>query len=196
MTFFSKILEKLYSNFKLLNLKRHGKYCVIKKGAVLIGKENFHFGHSVYVGRFSRIEAIQEYNGKKYYPELVVGDNVSIQWFTHIACANRIIIGRDCLIAGNVFITDHNHGFSSSLTWKIPPAKLDLETNEVTIGERCWIGEGVIILPGVTIGEDSIIGAGSVVTKSVPKNSIAVGNPARVVKKRTEGGDWRSITAL
>jgi acetyltransferase-like isoleucine patch superfamily enzyme len=52
----------------------------------------------------------------------------------------------------------------------------------VRIEKGCWIGEKVIILPGVNIGERSIIGAGSVVTKSIPAYSIAVGNPARVIK--------------
>ena len=53
----------------------------------------------------------------------------------------------------------------------------------VTIEDGCWIGGGVIILPGVTIGQKSAIGAGSVVTKDIPANSLAVGNPCRVIRK-------------
>ena len=52
----------------------------------------------------------------------------------------------------------------------------------ITIGEDCWIGGGAIICPGVTIGNRCIIGAGSVVTKDIPNDSIAVGNPAKVIK--------------
>lgn len=52
----------------------------------------------------------------------------------------------------------------------------------ITIGEDCWIGGGAIICPGVTIGNRCIIGAGSVVTKDIPDDSIAVGNPAKVIK--------------
>lgn len=55
----------------------------------------------------------------------------------------------------------------------------------VTIGEDCWIGGHVVILPGVTIGDGCTIGAGSVVTRSVPAWSVAMGSPARVVKKVT-----------
>ena len=53
----------------------------------------------------------------------------------------------------------------------------------VTIGDNVWIGGSVTILPGVTIGDNVTIGAGSVVTKDIPSNSIAVGNPCKVVKK-------------
>ena len=53
----------------------------------------------------------------------------------------------------------------------------------VTIGEDCWIGGGAILLPGVTIGKNSVIGAGSVVTRSIPENSVAVGNPCRTIKR-------------
>jgi acetyltransferase-like isoleucine patch superfamily enzyme len=53
----------------------------------------------------------------------------------------------------------------------------------VAIEDGCWIGGGVIIVPGVTIGKGSVIGAGSVVTKDIPANSLAVGNPCRVIRK-------------
>ena len=52
----------------------------------------------------------------------------------------------------------------------------------ITIGNDVWLGAGVIVLPGITIGECSVIGAGAVVTKDIPPYSIAVGNPARVIK--------------
>jgi maltose O-acetyltransferase len=52
----------------------------------------------------------------------------------------------------------------------------------ITIGKNVWVGSGAIVLGGVTIGDDSVIGAGAVVTKDVPARSVAVGNPARVIK--------------
>ena len=54
----------------------------------------------------------------------------------------------------------------------------------MAVGEDCWIGGGAIICPGVTIGDRCVIGAGSVVTKDIPDDSIAVGNPARVIRRR------------
>ena len=52
----------------------------------------------------------------------------------------------------------------------------------ITLGDKCWLGAGVIVCPGVTIGDDSVIGAGSVVTRDIPAGVIAVGNPARVLR--------------
>ena len=58
-----------------------------------------------------------------------------------------------------------------------------LSIDEVRIGNNVWIGAGVIIFPGVEIGDNSVIGAGSIVTKSIPANVLAMGNPCKVVKK-------------
>ena len=58
----------------------------------------------------------------------------------------------------------------------------------ITIGKDCWLGGGVVVLPGVTIGDGVTIGAASVVTKDIPSRTVAVGNPARVIKKIEEDG--------
>ncbi|XVQ90196.1 DapH/DapD/GlmU-related protein [Microbispora siamensis] len=66
----------------------------------------------------------------------------------------------------------------------VRPRRAKLEAAEpITIGDNVWIGGGAIILPGVTIGENSVIGAGAVVTKDVGPNVVAVGNPARVIRR-------------
>lgn len=63
---------------------------------------------------------------------------------------------------------------------------VNLQNNPITIGEDCWLGGGVTVCPGVTIGDRCIIGAGSVVVKDIPSDSIAVGNPCKVVRKLSE----------
>ena len=86
-----------------------------------------------------------------------------------------IYIGDRCLIGHNTVIATLNHGM-------LPEERGDLIPAPVHIGEGVWIGSGSIILPGVTIGDHAVIGAGSVVTKDIPADMIAVGNPARVIK--------------
>ena len=61
----------------------------------------------------------------------------------------------------------------------------------VSIGKNCWLGAGVIVMPGVTIGDNSVIGAGSVVTKDIPANCFAAGNPCRVIREITEADSMR-----
>ena len=63
----------------------------------------------------------------------------------------------------------------------------------VKIGDKVWIGGGVTILPGVTIGDNSVIGAGSVVTKDIPANVVAAGNPCRIIKEAEEGDRYGII---
>ena len=75
-------------------------------------------------------------------------------------------------------ISSENHGVDPDLEYVDQP----LISKPVTIGDGCWIGEKVCILPGVTIGKKCIVGAGSVVTKSIPNFSMAVGNPAKIIK--------------
>jgi acetyltransferase-like isoleucine patch superfamily enzyme len=89
-------------------------------------------------------------------------------------CFNHIEIGNGVNISDNVEIQDSdNH---------IINRQKDKMSAPIIIEDNVWIGKNVIILKGVTIGKGSIIGAGSVVTRNIPEESIAVGNPARVIK--------------
>lgn len=118
-----------------------------------------------------------------------IGNTVSINMNCTFVDCNRITIGNHVLIASNVQIytaahpTDRKERLIEN--WKSESENAFCQTyaRPVFIGDDCWIGGGVIILPGVTIGEGSVIGAGSVVTKNIPPNSIAVGNPCRVIKE-------------
>lgn len=92
----------------------------------------------------------------------------------------KVNIGNQVLIASNVLITNEEHGIEPESEISYMDQKLSCKN--VIIDDGCWIGEKVCILPGVRIGKKSIIGAGAIVTKSIPDYSIAVGNPARVIK--------------
>ncbi|MDX2128638.1 MAG: acyltransferase [Chloroherpetonaceae bacterium] len=89
-------------------------------------------------------------------------------------------IGNNCILAQHVVISGLNHGYESP---EIPIKLQAVKTNKITIEDDCWIGANVSIAAGVTIGKHSVVGAGSTVTKSIPPLHVAVGNPARLIKR-------------
>ena len=89
-----------------------------------------------------------------------------------------ITIGEDCLLGPNVQLLTPTHPIDPR------PRRDKLEAaRPITIGDNVWLGGGVIVCPGVTIGDNSVVGAGSVVTRDIPANVVAVGNPARVLRE-------------
>lgn len=84
-------------------------------------------------------------------------------------------------IAAHTVIIPANHNFDRM---DLPISRQGLTTKGINIGNDVWIGANVVILDGVEIGDGCVIGASSVVTKSIPNNSVAVGNPAKVIKSR------------
>lgn len=94
-----------------------------------------------------------------------------------IRCSKKIVIGNQVFISHDVTIMDSDaHHLLDR----------DINTEPVTIGNHVWIGSRVIILKGVNIGDGAVIGAGSVVTTGIPPNSLAVGNPARVIRENIQ----------
>lgn len=127
-----------------------------------------------------------------YGRNIYVGNNVSINMNCTFVDCNKIEIGDNVLIASNVQIYTATHPveLSERLTPNWNPEKGEYFCRTyalpVKIGNGSWLGVGVIVLPGVTIGDGCVIGAGSVVTKDIPSNSLAVGNPCRVIRKINE----------
>jgi acetyltransferase-like isoleucine patch superfamily enzyme len=128
-----------------------------------------------------------------YGRNIHIGNNVSVNMNCTFIDCNKITIGNNVLIASNVQIYTASHPIEliDRLTpdWKPGDTEYFCRTLAlpVSIEDGCWIGGGVIIVPGVTIGKGSVIGAGSIVTKDIPANSLAVGNPCRVIRKLNGG---------
>ena len=117
---------------------------------------------------------------RKARPRLVIGGGSYVNRFTMFDAAEKIEIGRQCLIGPFGYITDHDHGFDE----EAPISSQSLVSRPVTVGNNVWIGAHAIILKGVTIGDNAIIGAGAVVTKSVEAGERVIGIPARSMKRQ------------
>lgn len=119
-----------------------------------------------------------------------IGDRVFANFnFTVLDCA-PVIIGDDVLFGPNVSLLPPMHPLrwqDRNVRTREDGTAYDYEYGEpITIGSNCWFGGNVTVLGGVTIGDGCVIGAGAVVTKDIPANSVAVGNPARVIKTITD----------
>ena len=166
--------------------------------------ENIYLGEDVSIGPGSLLKTVTQYPSSKktaekmniplqtFTPKLVIGNRVSATGSLQISALSEIIIDDDVMFASNIWICDGFHGYEhTDIAYKYQPM---FNIAPIKIGRGCWIGQNVVIMPGVTIGEMSIIGANSVVTKNIPEKSIAVGSPARIVKQWDEETKrWQKI---
>ena len=115
-----------------------------------------------------------------YGYNIEIGEN----FYSNVNCV--ILDGALVKFGDNVFIGPNCGFYTAGHPLNIKKRNAGLEyALPITIGNNVWIGAQVCVLPGVTIGDNCVIGAGSIVTKSIPTNSIAVGNPCRVIRKVT-----------
>lgn len=109
------------------------------------------------------------------------GNNVYANFNLTLVDDTHIYVGDCTMIGPNVTIATAGHPILPELREKA------YQFNQpVHIGRNCWLGAGVVVLPGITIGDNSVIGAGSIVTKDIPANVVAVGNPCRVLREINE----------
>lgn len=154
---------------------------VVRYPFYIRGMKFFKYSENLTIGVGIRIDVYEAISNT--IPLLKIGKNCQINDYVHIGCVKSVVIGDNVLIASKVFITDHNHGsFPIDEQFNIPPVLRGLTSSPVNIGDNVWLGENVVILPGVSIGNGCVVGAGSVVTKSFSDNCLIVGNPARVIK--------------
>jgi acetyltransferase-like isoleucine patch superfamily enzyme len=160
---------KVRGNVKL------GKGVYIASGAELIARrdEEIILGDHGFVLRDS---LLHPYGGK-----ITIGQNFGINPYCVIYGMGGVTIGDNVMMATSCVIVSANHNFERT---DIPMTLQGVTCEEIKIGDDVWLGSRVIILAGVEIGEGSVIGAGSVVSKNIPPYSVAVGVPARVIKKR------------
>lgn len=148
---------------------------------MITGKRYINIGKRVFIRDYARIEAIDSYNDHSYNPKMIMEDDVSIQQGFHATCTSSVVIKKGVTISSYVYISDTSHGISELGERSV--LETELHSESVKIGKYAFIGTGVKIMPGVSIGTNAVIGANAVVTTDIPDYCMAVGVPARVIKK-------------
>ena len=157
----------------------------IKKPIRVVGSKHIFVGNKTTILNGIRIEAIEKWNGKKYSPEIRIGNNVNFGQNCHVTCANKIIVGNGVSVMPQVLITDIEHEYIADKTL----LETGLEVGAVEIGDYTVIGMGTRILGsrGVKIGRNVIVGTNSIIKSNIPDNSIAYGNPLKIVRRSEDG---------
>ena len=120
-------------------------------------------------------------------PLISIGNGCLIRENAPITAINEIIIGDHLLTGTNIVISDNSHGKTDFEDLSLPPTQRTLHSKGgIRIGNNVWIGSHACVLSGVTIGDGAVIGANSVVTSNIEPYSVAVGVPAKVIKRNTK----------
>jgi acetyltransferase-like isoleucine patch superfamily enzyme len=124
--------------------------------------------------------------------KLIIKSNAGIGMGSSISAAAEVVIGQHTLLGRNVYISDHAHAFGD-ITIPIMRQGID-NIKPVSIGQHTWLGQNAVVLPGASIGMHCVIGANAVVNSHIPDFSVAVGAPARVVKRYSpETRRWEKL---
>ncbi len=135
-------------------------------------------GRNVLIRKGARLEAVGSDAGDG--PRLIIGDGTAIQFYFHCGAAGRVTIGRNVLVGGRVYITDHDHSYDEPDLSARESSRLRVAP--VEIGDGAFLGEGCVILKGVHVGKRAVVAANAVVTRDVPDFTVVAGVPAGVVK--------------
>jgi len=164
-----------------------------------------HLGDNVKLGPNSVLRALTkgpgswlehpegEHISQTFKPELRIGDRVTATGALQVVAHEKIIIEDDVMFANNVFICDGLHGFErGDIPYKYQGI---FRIKPIRIGRGSWLGQNVVVMPGVTIGELCVIGANSVVNKDIPDNCVAAGSPAKLIRRwDSQSEAWKAVT--
>jgi len=161
--------------------------------AALFGERSIELGEGCIIGPYSTLSAGVSPDDIRDAPVVTIGDRCVIGKGSGVVGHQRIEIGDDVWTGHSVYVTDANHGYADP---DEPVGRQFAAPRPVRIGSGSWLGHGAIVLGGATIGEHVVVGAGAVVTGDLPDHSVAVGNPARVIRRYVTGEGWVRVADL
>jgi acetyltransferase-like isoleucine patch superfamily enzyme len=179
--FWRRAVAKSFSLLASGGFAQFGRRTVLEPPIRLSGEGSMRIGDDVYVGAGSWLQVL---DGSEATVALEIGDGTNIVGACVISAARSVRVGRHVLMARNVYIADHMHGFEDQA---LPVIKQGIDrVRAVEICDGAWLGENVVIGPGVRIGVGAVVGANAVVLSDVPDYAVAAGVPARLI--RSAGG--------
>jgi len=185
LNFVLKLLLKIYTALYTRKFHFFGKNSIIKPFLNTSNPQYISIGNDVNIGSFCRITVSTEFGGKscesKNKIRIKIGNNVDIGHNSFISGNNYIEIGDHSILAPYVFITDHDHGFED-VNKNLHEQPLT-EGGKVIIEDNVFLGTKCSILKNIRIGRHAVIGANAVVLKDIPSYSVAVGSPAKIIKR-------------
>jgi acetyltransferase-like isoleucine patch superfamily enzyme len=162
---------------------RFGKKSSLMYPVRLSGERRIAIGDGVSIGPGSWLQTLSD--GENRSVALEIGSGASIAGACVFSAIRRVALEKDVLLARNVYISDHIHRYTQI---GVPILEQGVDkVMPVLIREGAWLGQNVVVCPGVTIGRGAVIGANSVVTHDIPDFCVAAGAPARVLKSIEAG---------
>ena len=172
-----KIRSRYYTFMARLAIRKIASSARVSKLAGIFGGENIEVQAGVKIWDYTWIAALSP---TKSAVKLVIGAGTVVGRFNHIYASKSVEIGKNVITGDKVYISDNLHEYTNiQLPVKHQPIK---QLKEVFIGDGAWIGENVCII-GASVGKNTVIGSSAVVTKDIPDYCVAVGAPARVIKR-------------
>lgn len=157
-----------------------GKGSLLELPIRLAGEAHIEIGADVFIGSHSWLQVLSS-GEPRQAPVIAIGDGSSIAGCCTVTAMQSVVIEPRVLMARNVYISDHIHAHESGEV-----AILDqgiARVAPVRICEGAWLGQGVVICPGVTVGKNAVVGANSVVRDDIPDHCVAAGAPAKVIRR-------------
>lgn len=175
----TRAYAKIFTTLCRGDFSRLGRRSTLHPPAQLHGVQHIAIGSKVFVGPNCWLEVLDPAEPRPV-PVIAIGDGTSITGFCTITATRSVVIEANVLIARYAYISDHTHAHA------LPDRPIKhqgiAKIAPVRIREGAWLGQNVVVCPGVTIGRNAVIGANSVVRDDVPDFCTAVGAPARVVR--------------
>ena len=171
-----KIFDKLNTLIHRKRFRKFGSNSIIRHGCIINHPNKIEIGSNVFIGNHVWLNADKWRDDQR--ASLIIKDNSHISRFSHINAFKDVIIEENVLIGENVYLGDTDHVTTNK---DIPIKNQGHEfKGPVLLKSGCFICKNAIIAAGVTIGKNATVGPGAYVIQSIPDNSLAIGNPARV----------------